>query len=81
MPRFVFTKSSVEVKPFYVDFASPIYVNIFAKVVRRTLETGGENPLILVSEMLPTADQAWLPDNEGERYTSELRIVALDLLT
>lgn len=81
MPRFVFTKSPVEVKPFYADFASPIYVNIFAKVVRRTLETGGENPLILVSEMLPTADQAWLPDNEGERYTSELRIVALDLLT
>nr|QEO74848.1 hypothetical protein [uncultured bacterium] len=40
MPRFVFTKSPVEVKPCYVDFASPVYVNIFAKIVRRTLEQG-----------------------------------------
>ncbi|HEY9404142.1 MAG TPA: lantibiotic dehydratase [Pyrinomonadaceae bacterium] len=81
MPRFVFTKSPIEVKPFYVDFASPIYVNIFAKVVRRTLELGGDDSLILVSEMLPTADRSWLPDHEGQHYTSELRIVALDLLT
>jgi hypothetical protein len=29
--------------------------------------------------MLPDPDHAWLPDAEGRRYTSELRLVAVDL--
>jgi len=29
--------------------------------------------------MLPAPDQTWLPDAEGNRYTSELRMVAVDL--
>ena len=78
LPRFVFVKSPVEVKPFYVDFDSPIYVEIFLKVVRRT-ETGkGGETLIAVSEMLPTHDQTWLTDAEGQHYTSEFRVVAVD---
>ncbi|HYP52119.1 MAG TPA: lantibiotic dehydratase, partial [Pyrinomonadaceae bacterium] len=79
MPRFVFVKTPVEVKPFYVDFASPIYVDIFAKMVRRTQEHGAEGARVSVSEMLPRADETWLPDADGERYTSELRLVAVDL--
>ncbi|URN14115.1 hypothetical protein LUW77_30555 [Streptomyces radiopugnans] len=31
-----------------------------------------------VSEMLPTPEQAWLTDDEGNTYTSELRFVAVD---
>nr|QEO74849.1 hypothetical protein [uncultured bacterium] len=31
--------------------------------------------------MLPTAERTWLPDAEGRSYTSEFRVVALDLLT
>lgn len=80
MPRFVFVKSKIETKPFYVDFSSLVYLNIFAKVVRRTARTTDEMA-ITISEMLPTADQCWLEDNEGRHYTSELRIVALDTKT
>jgi hypothetical protein len=71
LPRFVFVKSSSEIKPCFVDFDSPIFVSLLAKLCR------GEARLI-VSEMLPAPDQVWLPDAEGRRYTCELRLVALD---
>jgi hypothetical protein len=79
MPRLVYFKSPVEIKPCFVDFESPIYVNIFAKTIRRT--TGGRagGPMITVTEMLPGPDELWLRDAEGNSYTSELRIVAVDL--
>ena len=32
-----------------------------------------------ISEMLPTSDQLWLIDSQGERYTAELRMIARDL--
>jgi hypothetical protein len=78
MPRFVFVKSPVEVKPFYVDFDSPIYVDIFAKVVRRTKDSEHAESLITISEMHPTHEQTWLPDAEGQRFTCEFRMVAVD---
>jgi hypothetical protein len=77
MPRYVFAKSPVETKPVYVDFASPIYTNIFAKIVRRTAESEVNNKSISVSEMLPAHDQLWLNDAAGQHYTSEFRIVAV----
>jgi hypothetical protein len=88
MPRFVFVKTPSEVKPFFIDFDSPILINIFAKMVHRTLAGKSPDPLvslppnpkITVSEMLPTPDQCWLPDAEGQRYTSELRMVVVDLI-
>ncbi|HEY0601690.1 MAG TPA: lantibiotic dehydratase [Herpetosiphonaceae bacterium] len=79
MPRFVFVKLPIEVKPFYVDFDSPVYVNILARLVRRIQTSDAADRSVTVVEMLPRLDQAWLPDAEGRRYTSELRIVALDL--
>lgn len=79
MPRFVFVKSSSEVKPFYVDFDSPTYLNIFTRTIRPDSEGDAGDARIAVTEMLPTHDQTWLPDAEGQRYTSELRIVAYDL--
>jgi hypothetical protein len=78
LPRFVFVKAAGEQKPIYVDFDSPIYVDIFAKIVRRTLEAPPEDQMIRVTEMLPEAEETWLPDAKGQRYTSELRIVAVD---
>jgi hypothetical protein len=30
--------------------------------------------------MLPTPDQAWLTDAQGQRYTAEVRMVAVDQL-
>jgi hypothetical protein len=29
--------------------------------------------------MLPRTDQTWLPDADGNTYTSEFRVVAVDL--
>jgi hypothetical protein len=78
MPRFVFVKAPLEPKPFYVDFCSPVYVNIMAKAMRRTTERAGEAARVRVTEMLPGIDQVWLPDRARNRYTSELRIVAVD---
>jgi hypothetical protein len=77
LPRYVFAKSPVETKPVYVDFASPIYTNILAKIVRRTAESTSNNKSISMSEMLPAHDQLWLQDAAGQYYTSEFRIVAV----
>jgi DNA-binding CsgD family transcriptional regulator len=79
MPRFVFVKTSSEVKPFYVDFDSPIYITLLAKSIRRAAQAGSASRSIAVTEMLPAPDQAWLPDILNQRYTSELRMVAVDL--
>ena len=81
LPRFVFIKVPVEVKPFYVDFDSPIYVDILSKMIRRTKEKGTPDALVSVTEMHPRADETWLPDAEGQHYTSELRFVAVDPLS
>ncbi|MDT5270747.1 MAG: hypothetical protein QOH49_2933 [Acidobacteriota bacterium] len=79
MPRFVFVKLPTETKPFYLDFESPIYVDVLSKVVRQMEGQPLSERAITVSEMLPGPDQTWLPDAEGNRYTSELRMVAVDL--
>ncbi|HEY3873472.1 MAG TPA: hypothetical protein VGM10_34260, partial [Actinocrinis sp.] len=66
-----------EPRPFYVDLSSPVYVNILAKAIRRLArnDPGGQ---LTFSEMLPTPEQTWLTDDRGRRYTSELRLVAVD---
>ncbi|MBB5857467.1 lantibiotic dehydratase [Amycolatopsis umgeniensis] len=76
LPRFVFVVSPGEPRPFYVDFDAPVYVNIFAKAVRRLArqDPGGR---VVITEMLPSPEQAWLTDDAGNRYTSELRFVAV----
>ncbi|MGH3380986.1 MAG: lantibiotic dehydratase [Actinoallomurus sp.] len=77
LPRYVFVVSPTEPRPFYVDFHSPVYVNIFAKAVRRLLRDDPKGRMT-ISEMLPSPEQTWLTDGEGNRYTSELRFVAVD---
>ena len=79
LPRYVFVKSSAEVKPVYVDFTSPIYVNALAKMIRRTNAAERlPDKTITVVEMLPAHDNLWLTDHEGNRYTSELRLTWVD---
>jgi hypothetical protein len=78
LPRFVFVRSAVEVKPVYLDLESPVFVTMLSRIARGAREhVAGETPLVL-SEMLPSPTQAWLTDAQGELYTSELRIVAVD---
>jgi hypothetical protein len=79
IPRYVFVKSNAEVKPVYVDFTSPVYVNALAKLVRRTnADERLPDKTITVAEMLPAHDDLWLADHEGNRYTSELRLTWVD---
>jgi hypothetical protein len=79
LPRFVFVRSPLEVKPFYVDFESPVLTGVLARVVRRAKEHEPGPVLLSVEEMLPGVEETWLPDATGERYTSEVRLVAVDL--
>ncbi len=78
LPRFLFAKPQNEGKPFYVDLESPILVEILAKAIRSAAKADGHD-LVHLSEMLPAHGQLWLPDSQGNRYTAELRMVALDL--
>ncbi|GAA1369382.1 lantibiotic dehydratase [Catellatospora chokoriensis] len=74
LPRHVFVKTAAGAKPFYVDFAAPVLVDNLARSIRRLT---AEAPVDMV-EMLPAPDELWLSDPSGTRYTSELRLVAVD---
>ena len=79
IPRYVFVKSSAEEKPVYIDFTSPIYVNVLAKMVRRAnADEQLPDKTITVVEMLPAHDDLWLADREGNKYTSEFRFAWVD---
>jgi hypothetical protein len=78
MPRFIFYKSPIEAKPSYVDFDSPIGVEMFARSIRRLADNGDPDSTISASEMLPGPEQNWLRDHTGEAFTSELRIIVVD---
>lgn len=74
LPEQFFAKVPVENKPSYVDLSSLIYVNAFAKLVRRTARAGG---VVKMTEMVPDMSQMWLHDAAGNRYASELRTIAV----
>ncbi|MGW0495863.1 lantibiotic dehydratase [Streptomyces sp. NPDC003007] len=76
LPERGFYRVPVERKPMAVDFRSLALVNLLAKSVRRTAEADAGG--FTLSEMLPGTDRLWLRDHAGERYTAELRIVAVD---
>jgi Lantibiotic dehydratase, N terminus len=79
IPRYVFVKSNAAERPIYIDFASPIYVNVLAKMVRQTNANERlADKTITVAEMLPAHDDLWLTDHEGNRYTSEFRFTWVD---
>jgi len=79
LPERGFYHVPVEDKPAFVDFRSLVFVNLFAKAVRRTAEHPAGT--VSVTEMLPDLDQTWLTDAQGESYTCELRILAVDPLS
>jgi Lantibiotic dehydratase, N terminus len=79
IPRYVFVKADAAEKPVYVDFTSPVYVSVLAKMVRRAnADDRLTDKTITVVEMLPAHDDLWLTDHEGNRYTSELRLTLVD---
>jgi hypothetical protein len=77
MPRRVFVKFADEPKPTFLDVESPVLTRVFARQIRGRLPDQAAATLS-VSEMLPGPEDCWL-ELDGERYTSELRITAVDL--
>ena len=80
-PRHVFLRFTGEAKPIYADLTSIPSIDLISRSLRRARRTGGAAATVTVAEMLPTPDQAWLTDAQDQRYTSELRMVAVDQKT
>jgi hypothetical protein len=78
LPEKLFVKISTEVKPVYVDLTSPRYVSALATMLRAARQRAGDETEVVMTELLPGPDQAWLPGPGGQRYFSELRIQARD---
>lgn len=76
LPDQVFVTPVPGAKPVYIDFASPIYVNLLARFVRKAV---AESSVLTVTEMLPQHNGLWLRDGQDRRYTSELRLAAFDV--
>ncbi|HET7017806.1 MAG TPA: amino acid adenylation domain-containing protein, partial [Streptosporangiaceae bacterium] len=78
LPRHVFCRFTGELKPIYADLTSLASIDLLARSVRRSRRNAGADARLSVVEMLPDPDQIWLADAQGQRYTSELRMVAVD---
>ena len=76
LPRRVFCLADGEAKPVYVDFQSPALTRNLHRMLARAAVADPE-ATVRFSEMLPRPDQCWL-EHRGARYTSELRLVAVD---
>ena len=79
LPERVFYRVPIELKPTAADFRSIVLLNLFAKHIRQTHAAGHSE--FTVTEMLPDLGQLWLTDREGQRYSSELRLIAYDNMT
>ncbi|WP_405107320.1 lantibiotic dehydratase [Micromonospora sp. NBC_01405] len=78
LPELVYVKLGTETKPCFVDLGSPAYAAMFSAMVRAARKDGGDGVSLTVSEMLPTPEDAWVPDGVGRRYFSELRLHIFD---
>ncbi|MEJ8651931.1 lantibiotic dehydratase [Streptomyces sp. MS1.AVA.3] len=65
--RFLFCRSARERKPYLVDLASPLAADLLGHVARGT-------EALVAEAMSPGPGELWLRDEEGRRYTCELRM-------
>jgi len=78
LPDRAFVKVATETKPCYVDFTSPLLVAALGAMLRAARGQAGDGAPVTVTELLPTPEQAWVPDAAGRRYFSELRLQLRD---
>ena len=78
MPRHVFCRFAGERKPIYADLTSLASIDLMSRSLRRSRRTAGPDATVNVVEMMPTPEQAWLTDAQGQHYASEVRMVAVD---
>jgi hypothetical protein len=81
LPRHVFCRFTGERKPIYADLTSLASIDLISRSLRRARRNAGADATVTVVEMLPAPDEAWLADAQGQRYTAELRMVAVDQRT
>jgi Lantibiotic dehydratase, N terminus len=75
IPRHTFWRPARETKPIYLDLHSPALALLLLHEARPATSGAAE---FTVTEMHPGPGQLWLPDAEGNRYTSELRLTVAD---
>jgi Lantibiotic dehydratase, N terminus len=78
LPRHVFLRFDGEKKPIYADLTSLASIDLISRSFRRSRRDVGADAKVTITEMVPSPDEAWLTDSEGRRYTTELRMVAVD---
>ncbi len=78
LPERVFVTVASEVKPMFVDLTSPQYVASLHHMLSAARVASGDDTRVSVTEMLPLPLHAWVPDGEGRRYFSELRLQVRD---
>jgi len=71
LPERVFVRVPHQSKPIYVDLSSPLSMEMLLRFAR-----GASS--ILISEMYPGPEGLWLRDGQGNSYTSEVRLIAVD---
>ncbi|HEX5406980.1 MAG TPA: lantibiotic dehydratase [Pseudonocardiaceae bacterium] len=76
-PDRVYVKLPSEVKPFYVDFRSPISVLSFLAALRSAVRQPNAPSELTLSEALPEPEQAWVVDDAGSTYFGEVRMVVM----
>ncbi|MFI6824113.1 thioesterase domain-containing protein [Micromonospora sp. NPDC050187] len=78
LPEQVYVKLATETKPCFLDLSSPFYASAFCSMLRTARSQDGDDVSVTLTEMLPTPEQAWVPDQAGRRYFSELRLHVVD---
>lgn len=73
--RHTYWRSAPGVKPIYLDLHSPLLAAVLLRELRRAAKRCRE---VTFTEMHPGPGQLWLPDVQGRRYTSELRLTVAD---
>jgi len=58
--------------------ASLASVDLLARSVRR-MRRAADDATVTVTEMLPAPEQMWLTDGQTRRYSTEFRMVAVQL--
>ncbi|MEH1057886.1 lantibiotic dehydratase [Micromonospora sp. CPCC 206171] len=80
LPERVFVKVGTEVKPCYVDLTGPLYAQSLCAMADAAAKTGPD-VAVVVTELLPTPADAWVPDAAGRGHVSELRLQITDPAT
>ncbi|MFB9904340.1 lantibiotic dehydratase [Allokutzneria oryzae] len=75
LPERVFVTVAGETKPMYVDLTSPVFTSILCTALRAAQN---QSTRVTITEQLPEPGHAWVPDAQGGRYVSELRVQLSD---